>query len=218
MSEIAARRFDMVLSDLHLGNGPSGLEVFKNRPVHCLRTPFVLMTGYASIDACKDAIRSGVADFFEKPVVARQLLAALDRILGSNDAITAECSADAIPSLHSGDNRHVRCATELINQRFTDPDFGVAELADGIDISREHLARLFRLHLNKRPLEVIHRKRIANAELLLRDSGLSIYSVAVDSGYRCTKDLDLWFHQFHGMTPTEWRAVGERMSRDATEQ
>jgi CheY-like chemotaxis protein len=75
-------RVDLVLSDLHLGDGPDGAEVIENIRRLCGRdVPAVLVTGETARDDVGRVAASGDPVLF-KPVQPRRLFEILKSVLG----------------------------------------------------------------------------------------------------------------------------------------
>ena len=64
---------DIVITDLKLGGDIDGLTVLEEAKKHNPDTEVILMTAYASIDTCKEAIRQGAYDYLVKPIDIDQL-------------------------------------------------------------------------------------------------------------------------------------------------
>ena len=64
--------FDLALCDLRLP-GQSGLEVLRKIKTRHPRTEVIIITGYSSVDAAIEAIRSGAFHFVTKPVKAAEI-------------------------------------------------------------------------------------------------------------------------------------------------
>jgi AraC-like DNA-binding protein len=172
------------------------------------RSSFLLDTGPSIVFVKRE--RCGATEFLEKPISDAQLFSALDRVFGLTDpAIDFLVSAAPAWPEKIGDT-HVRHALRIIERGFSNPDFSVDVLAAAVGITPDHLARLFRAHLGRKPLEQIHESRIEAAKKLLDSSGLSIYEIALDCGYRTTTDFDAWFRHFSGQTPSDWRNRGRK--------
>ena len=59
--------FDLVLTDLSLPDGVTGLDLVRHARAHGLGTPVVLITAYGSQDVAKEAIEAGAFDYVPKP-------------------------------------------------------------------------------------------------------------------------------------------------------
>ena len=64
---------DIVITDLKLGDDIDGLTVLEEAKKHNHDTEVILMTAYATIDTCKEAIRQGAYDYLVKPIDIDQL-------------------------------------------------------------------------------------------------------------------------------------------------
>ena len=72
---------DLVLTDLQLGRGQSGLDVCDTAKRIHPGLPVVVVTGHGSMDAAIDAIRRGAYDFLTKPIDAQLLRVSMLRAL-----------------------------------------------------------------------------------------------------------------------------------------
>ena len=73
--------FDIIFTDLVMGNGPDGLDVLKLakqlNPLSCV----VVMTGYSSISTAIESIRSGAFDYLTKPFKLAEIEILANRII-----------------------------------------------------------------------------------------------------------------------------------------
>ncbi len=65
---IGKKHFDVVVSDLNLGGDINGIDVLNEVKKSDPSTEVILITAYATIETCKDAIRSGAFDYLTKPI------------------------------------------------------------------------------------------------------------------------------------------------------
>jgi DNA-binding NtrC family response regulator len=73
MEIIKNRDIDVVVTDLNLGGDINGLDVLNQAKEYNPVTEIILITAYATIDTCKEAIRCGAYDYLVKPVEIDQL-------------------------------------------------------------------------------------------------------------------------------------------------
>jgi two-component system response regulator HydG len=64
---------NIVITDLKLGGDIDGLEVLAEAKKYNADTEVILITAYATIDTCKEAIRRGAYDYLVKPIDIGQL-------------------------------------------------------------------------------------------------------------------------------------------------
>lgn len=91
------QNFDLVISDINLEAGLSGLDLLKRLRE---KSPVILVTGFGSLEAAVEATREGAWDFVSKPFKVEEIVATAKRALEQNqkteDAHPAESVASAM--------------------------------------------------------------------------------------------------------------------------
>jgi len=70
---------DIVVTDLKLGGDIDGLAILEEAKRYNDKTEVILITAYATIDTCKEAIRRGAYDYLVKPIDIDQLRALVEQ-------------------------------------------------------------------------------------------------------------------------------------------
>ncbi|MBW8041104.1 MAG: sigma-54-dependent Fis family transcriptional regulator [Planctomycetes bacterium] len=70
---IRNQQVDVVVTDLKLGGDIDGLAILEEVGKQSAHTEVILITAYATIDTCKEAIRRGAYDYLVKPIDIDQL-------------------------------------------------------------------------------------------------------------------------------------------------
>ncbi len=70
---LRSRQVDVVVTDLKLGGDIDGLAILEEVRKQNDRTEVILITAYATIDTCKEAIKRGAYDYLTKPIDLGQL-------------------------------------------------------------------------------------------------------------------------------------------------
>lgn len=70
---------DVVVTDLKLGADVDGLAILEQARKHDSKTEVILITAYATIDTCKEAIRRGAYDYLVKPIDIDKLRTLVDQ-------------------------------------------------------------------------------------------------------------------------------------------
>jgi two-component system response regulator HydG len=87
---IESRFFDVVVTDLNLHNDKiNGIDILKAAKEHNPNSQVILITAYATIDTCKEAIRIGASDYLVKPIDIDHLRAMTERALKKSPAVSA---------------------------------------------------------------------------------------------------------------------------------
>ena len=70
---IYSKPVDIVVTDLKLNSDIDGMQILTEAKKHDSRTEVILITAYATIDTCKEAIKHGAFDYLVKPIDIGQL-------------------------------------------------------------------------------------------------------------------------------------------------
>ena len=81
VATMRSERFDLVLTDLYLGETDLGVQIADVARQQHPQTPVIVLTGRPTFDGAQEALRSHVADMVVKPVDAQQLLATCRRVI-----------------------------------------------------------------------------------------------------------------------------------------
>lgn len=81
LAQIGRRHFPVILTDLNMPGGPSGLELIAAVKARDPRSLCVVLTGYASLSTAIEALKRGAYDFVQKPFKLDELEAVLNRAL-----------------------------------------------------------------------------------------------------------------------------------------
>ena len=73
------QQVDIVVTDLKLESDTDGLAILEEAKKRNARTEVILITAYATIDTCKEAIRRGAYDYLVKPIDIDQLRTLVDQ-------------------------------------------------------------------------------------------------------------------------------------------
>lgn len=73
LERLADKRFDVVVTDLKM-KGPTGLDVLRYLRDNAPSTEVIIITGYATIEAAREAEWGGVAQFVTKPFQLKELV------------------------------------------------------------------------------------------------------------------------------------------------
>jgi DNA-binding NtrC family response regulator len=81
LQKIDAFNVDCVISDLVMPPGMNGLELLKRMREDNINTPFLMNTGYPSIDTAVEALKAGAYDYITKPLHLDDMRMKVERAL-----------------------------------------------------------------------------------------------------------------------------------------
>jgi len=79
ITQIKARRYDIVVTDLFLGGPADGLAVLQVAAEYSPATKVILITAHSSVETCRKALQQGAFDYIEKPLDIDELRAVVTR-------------------------------------------------------------------------------------------------------------------------------------------
>lgn len=80
-AHLAREQFDAVLTDVNLTGQDNGIDFATGLRSDGFAGPIVVMTGFGSVEHAVAAMKSGVDDYLQKPVVLEELVLLFDRLL-----------------------------------------------------------------------------------------------------------------------------------------
>ena len=72
LERITAQHFDLVITDLKM-RGPTGIDVMNFVKQNCPTTKVIVITGFATVETAREALKGGAVDFLPKPFKISQL-------------------------------------------------------------------------------------------------------------------------------------------------
>lgn len=81
--------YDVILLDLRMV-GMDGLAVMRQVKERWPETMVIIMTAYASVDSAIEAVRQGAFDYLQKPCLASDIIACVNRALAKKEALAQQ--------------------------------------------------------------------------------------------------------------------------------
>ena len=81
LEKLAIRHFPVILSDMNMPGGPSGLDLLSEVRSRDPNIMVVIITGFATLDTAISALKRGAYDFIQKPFKISEIEAVLNRAL-----------------------------------------------------------------------------------------------------------------------------------------
>jgi AraC-like DNA-binding protein len=104
-------------------------------------------------------------------------------------------------------NLLIRQALQIIRESL-DTNLNVTELANALEISREHLTRVFKEQTGLTPYQYINRQKMSLACHMLKETRLSIKEIAKMLGYEESAHFTRAFSSFIHTSPSKFRESG----------
>jgi AraC family transcriptional regulator len=98
----------------------------------------------------------------------------------------------------------LRKIKELVDSRM-EKDLSLDEMAQSVELSTAHFARMFRKSTGESPHRFVLRQRLERAKAMLRASDARVLDVAVACGFKSQQHFAQAFRVACGVSPTEYR-------------
>jgi len=98
----------------------------------------------------------------------------------------------------------LRKIKELVDASMDD-DLSLDEMAQSVELSTAHFARMFRKSTGETPHQFVLRQKIERAKAMLRDRATRVLDVAVACGFKTQQHFAQVFREVCGTSPTEYR-------------
>lgn len=190
--------FDLALIDYNLPNS-DGFEVLKAIRESKPKLPVIFMTAYSTDNLAIKAFRYGVTDYIRKPLSFAYLRAKLSEILEGKE------SKELSESVESREVFIMDSTAAFIEENYKE-DFTRDELAQRAHMEKYRFSRAFNKHFGKNVKSYVNTVRINKAaEILGRNTDLSITDVAISVGYSGIAHFEKVFKQVYGISPNAYR-------------
>lgn len=111
-----------------------------------------------------------------------------------------------INQMNNQNERYISKVIEYIENHYK-TDIDVNTLADSVGISYSHLRKIFRENMGTNLNSFINKRRIKEAKILLKETDMTIYDMAVALGYNSDQTFTRFFKKYEGTTPGAYRSA-----------
>jgi YesN/AraC family two-component response regulator len=190
----------VVLTEAQLPDRP-GLQLLQEIRRRYPRLPTIMVTGFGSEALCAQAFRTGVYDYFPKPVDAVGLTHTVRWLLRGRDGDPSRHRPERLDDeTASGFRRALRHIHEHYGEKLS-----LADVATVAGLSYFTTSRLLSAGLGVSFQTYLHRLRIDQAKRLLSTTDLSVAGVGTAAGFGDLSRFNKIFLKLAGMTPTAYR-------------
>jgi Response regulator containing CheY-like receiver domain and AraC-type DNA-binding domain len=199
LSLIRELRPDIVFADLKMPV-MSGLEMIAHSKAEYAYSA-VIISGYSDFEYVREALKIGVSDYLLKPVGRDELINVLQKLLRS---LNSEETQLPVKSL----SPYIGQALQFIAQNYQNR-ISVQDVAAHLELSTDHLSRLFKKEIDQTVHEYLTDFRVRKAcEFLSAGRNLKVYEVAELVGFADYKYFHVVFTKHLGLSPMAYKKAG----------
>jgi YesN/AraC family two-component response regulator len=183
--------FQLAFIDINLP-GKSGLVVAAELAGLMPEMKMVIVSAYQDFNYAKDSIQLGVIDYLVKPVIERELIFVLEKIIEGD----------------LGENRHsdlIQKVIKKVKQEYREP-LKLSDIAGELHINSSYLSRRFGEELGVSFSDFLLEYRVKMAEMLLtKNRHWSIQRVADETGFNSQHYFSTAFKKIRKKSPKDYR-------------
>ena len=203
LSAMRELRPDIVFLDMKMPL-MSGSEFLKAASPEFPSAKFIVVSGYDEFTYAKIAIQYHVLDYLLKPIVEKELNAALQE---AKDFLDREIRSTGKPC----SQETILCADRLacavkdfLDQNYS-RDVHLADLTNRFHFSKEYISRLFHEKYQTSIGEYVLKIRMDRAKTLLLNENIQIQNISERLGYKDSNYFSKAFRSYYGVSPSEYK-------------
>ncbi len=204
---------DIVIADIMMPemDGLALCESIKTHP-DINQIPVIFLTAVNDSETRVQGYEVGGDAYLTKPFSAEELKALVNSLVGARQALREDVD-EAIdndePNKSSSRLQMLPFDEQLenvINARLSDPEFGVAELAEAMALSTSQLRRKVNTYYDRTPVQLIRYRRLESGAALLHDRpDATVGEVAYAAGFNSQSYFSRAFKEAFGASPSAYR-------------
>lgn len=199
---IGNKKPDLVIIDVHLGSGNSGIDLAKQL-LHEYKTPFIYLTSYNDAKTIEEIIKTRPYGFITKPFKKIDLLTTVQIAINSN----YKDKLGLINFKHNFDTDASYLIKKVLN--FIDANVeNKIEIEDLVALtkwSKHHFVRMFTSQMNISPYCYVLNVKIEHAKIMILQKNTKLESIAFDLGFQSYVNFARTFKNYTKLSPKEFR-------------
>ncbi|WP_421753329.1 response regulator [Croceimicrobium sp.] len=196
-----AKMPDLIISDLMMPDldGKGLTQRLKNHP-HTSHIPIILLTAKSEQQAVNEGLAAGADDYLAKPFDSEELLLRVKNILKQRALWLQKQAQENLQQVQENtvnkvDKAFLQKLETCLEREFSNPSFGVENLADEVAMSKTHLNRKLKALLGISANKLIQNFRLDKAKGMLQQKEGNVSEIAFACGFnsaayfvKCFKD------------------------------
>ena len=172
--------------------------------------PIIMLTAKAGVENKIQGLETGADDYLTKPFDARELLVRTSnlieqrrnlRALFVNKDIQLQPAEITVTSL---DQKFLEQVLELLEQQYTNSDFGVTDMQKNLSMSKSQFHRKMKALTNESPGELLRNFRLKRAAQLLSQEADTVTQIAYKVGFNDLSYFTKCFKALYGTVPSTY--------------
>lgn len=115
----------------------------------------------------------------------------------------------SFPAVFSKQWTVIASVIRIVNERFSDNELTLAEIANELYISQSHLSKMFKKYIGESFGDYLRKIRVDHACKLLKNTEYTVKEIAVMCGKKDLQSFYNTFYELKGVTPTQYRTKND---------
>ncbi len=201
---------ELILSDIMMPV-MDGLELcsrLKNN-LHTSHIIVVLLTARTSVENWIEGLETGADDYIPKPFDLNILRVRIRQLIESRRRLKKHFGKELAPgetevSISSADTQFMNKVLEIVEQNFSNAEFGVEELVSKMFLSHSLVHKKLSAIADQSAGDFITTFRLKKAAQLLQRPDMNVSEIAYEIGFNDPKYFSRQFKKYFGTTPSEY--------------
>ncbi|MEX0289239.1 MAG: tetratricopeptide repeat protein [Flavobacteriaceae bacterium] len=202
---------DLIITDLMMPK-MDGLELCKKlkSDVDTSHIPVIMLTAKAGMENKLEGLETGADDYLTKPFDANELLVRTKNLIEQRKKLRELFSNKEVQidpkkiTVSSVDQRFVEDLLKVLEQHYSNGEFGVPQLQEALAMSKSQLHRKLKALTNQGPGELLRNFRLKRAAQLLMQKADTVTQIAYKVGFNDLSYFTKCFKELYGVVPSAY--------------
>lgn len=198
---------DLIITDIMMPNR-NGLQMCIDIKTDKVlnHIPIIILSAKNEFDLQLKSIEIGAFDFIPKPFNKQMLFLKVRSVLMSREKFKNHLKKEFVnqPSAEinkTPENTFMSTVNKILENKFTDPNFGVEAFASEMGYSRSQLFRKLKATIDTSPVEYLKIYRLKKAKEMIDTTSKRVSEIAYDVGFNDPQYFSVCFKSYFGAAP-----------------
>ena len=212
LQEAASYPPDLIITDLMMPK-MDGIELCKQLKTNLATShiPVIMLTAKAGMENKIEGLETGADAYLTKPFDANELAVRVKKLIEQRENLRTLFSQNTLTFNPKGvtatslDQKFLERVLALLEDRFSEPNFGITDMQDALAMSKTQLHRKLKALTNEAPGELLRNFRLKRAAQLLSQEADSVTQIAYSVGFNNLSYFAKCFKELHGVSPSSYK-------------
>ena len=200
---------DLIITDLMMPkmDGTTLCKRIKT-DVSTSHIPVIMLTAKAGMDNKIQGLGTGADEYLTKPFDANELLVRVKNLIDQRRKLRELFSSQELKinpkkvTATSIDQKFLEQLLQILEERHSDPYFGVPQMQEALALSKSQLHRKLKALTNEAPGELLRNFRLKRAAQLLSQKSDTVTQIAYQVGFNDLSYFTKCFKELYGVVPS----------------